>query len=66
VTKPTRRDRLRHEDWRKVPATYGGSEVAFKKDRLVAVKGVAEKSSEILDDEWIAGLWKETLPGDLM
>ncbi|KAF8855326.1 hypothetical protein BDZ45DRAFT_805077 [Acephala macrosclerotiorum] len=47
-------------------ATYGRSEVTFEKDRLVAIKGVAEKFSEILNDEWIAGLWKKTLPGDLM
>jgi hypothetical protein len=58
-------ERLPHRDWCKVLATYGRSEATFEKDRLVAMKELAEKLSEILDDEWIAELWKKTLPATL-
>jgi hypothetical protein len=58
--------RLRYYDWCKVLETYGRSEVTYGKDRLVAIAGVAEKLSEILNDKWVAGLWKRTLPGDLL
>src|SRR6266536_5315825 len=40
--------------------------VTLDKDRLVAIAGVALRFGELLNDEWIAGLWKRTLPGDLL
>jgi hypothetical protein len=66
VEATTNSERLPHQDWCKVLATYSRSEATFEKDGLVAMKELAEKLSEILDDEWIAELWKKTLPGDLM
>ncbi|KAJ4371412.1 hypothetical protein N0V83_004629 [Neocucurbitaria cava] len=54
------------DDWRKLLLTYGRSEVTRKSDRLVAVAGIAARFSTILNDEWIAGLWRETLPGNLL
>jgi hypothetical protein len=38
----------------------GRSEAAFENDRLIAIKEVAKQFSKILDDEWIADLWKKT------
>ncbi|KAF2826934.1 HET-domain-containing protein [Ophiobolus disseminans] len=57
---------LRHGDWQKVLLTYGRTEVTKERDRLIAVAGIATKFSSLLKDEWIAGLWRKTLPGDLL
>ncbi|KAH7089741.1 heterokaryon incompatibility protein-domain-containing protein [Paraphoma chrysanthemicola] len=53
-------------EWYTVLITYGRSEVTVETDRLVAIAGVAAKFSSLLDDDWIAGLWRKNLPGDLL
>jgi hypothetical protein len=56
----------RLDEWRTVLITYGRSEVTVETDRLVAIAGVAVKFSALLNDEWVAGLWRKNLPGDLL
>ncbi|CAO2655562.1 Nn.00g043650.m01.CDS01 [Neocucurbitaria sp. VM-36] len=52
--------------WRKLLLTYGRTEVTEESDRLVAIAGIAKRFSTILNDEWVAGLWRKHLPGDLL
>ncbi|TGO25439.1 hypothetical protein BPAE_0080g00310 [Botrytis paeoniae] len=54
------------QDWYRVLETYGRSEVTFEKDRLVAVAGLAQKFSLLLQDTFLAGLWQSHLPGTLL
>jgi hypothetical protein len=53
-------------DWGDVLLTYARAELTNSSDRLVAVAGLAAKFSNILDDEWLAGLWRKNLPGELL
>ncbi|KAF7935878.1 uncharacterized protein EAE98_002098 [Botrytis deweyae] len=54
------------QDWYRVLETYGRSEVTFEKDRLVAIAGVAQKFSLLLQDTFLAGIWRSHLPGTLL
>lgn len=56
----------RLEDWRDVLLTYSRVELTYRTYRLVAIAGIASRFSKILDDEWLAGLWRKTLPGELL
>lgn len=60
------KESLLHRDWNSVLDTYGRAELTNEGDKLVAIAGVAEKFSVKMDDEWVAGLWKKGLPGDLL
>jgi hypothetical protein len=36
-------------------------QLTFKKDRLIAISGIAQSLQERYDDEYVAGLWKKDL-----
>ncbi|KAK5990113.1 hypothetical protein PT974_08377 [Cladobotryum mycophilum] len=52
--------------WRTVVEKYTRRSLTVSKDRSLAISGVAARFSSILQDEYIAGHWKQTLPYDLL
>ena len=53
--------------WNKVLDIYGSRQLKFHSDRLPALSGLAKRfQSKFHKDEYIAGLWRSTLIGDLL
>lgn len=55
-----------HEDWRAIVHTYSRTTLSRPGDKLVAISGIAKRMQTILDDEYIAGLWRADLPIQLL
>lgn len=51
--------------WKNVLRIYTNSELKFAKDRLVAIGGLATLWENILDNEYVAGLWRKDIPRQL-
>lgn len=51
--------------WHELVGTYSIRDLTFPTDRLPALGGVASKMSEILESDYLAGLWKKNLIADL-
>jgi Heterokaryon incompatibility protein (HET) len=52
--------------WREIVSIYSNLELSLKKDKLPALSGVAKQISKLrLGDEYLAGLWRKTIIGDL-
>ncbi|KAE9365728.1 HET-domain-containing protein, partial [Stipitochalara longipes BDJ] len=49
------------EHWAAILWLYTQCKLTFKKDRLVALSGVAQMLQQRYDDEYVAGLWKKDL-----
>ncbi|KAL8771405.1 MAG: hypothetical protein Q9209_003073 [Squamulea sp. 1 TL-2023] len=52
--------------WNKIDVAYTAGELTITSDKLVAISGLAKKIHTLLQDEYLAGLWKGTLPSDLL
>ncbi len=52
--------------WRETLRVYTGCGLTKAEDKLVAISGLAKKVQSYLGDEYLAGLWKESLPSDLL
>ncbi|CAO1605042.1 hypothetical protein XANCAGTX0491_008577 [Xanthoria calcicola] len=52
--------------WNKIVAAYTAGELTVASDKLVALSGLAKKMQTLLQDEYLAGLWKRTLASDLL
>lgn len=52
--------------WANVVQIYGKCSVTKPEDRLIAIAGVAKSIKPLLDDEYLAGLWKKDLPYNLV
>ena len=52
--------------WARIVEAYSRTNISFDKDKLVAVYGIASHMQAILNDEYIAGLWKSILPSQLV
>ncbi|KAL8684922.1 MAG: hypothetical protein Q9218_008069, partial [Villophora microphyllina] len=52
--------------WNKIVAAYSAGELTVASDKLIAISGLAEKMQTLLQDEYLAGLWKGTLSSDLL
>ncbi|GKT49696.1 uncharacterized protein ColSpa_09877 [Colletotrichum spaethianum] len=51
--------------WPHLLSEYGPRELTNPADKLPAISGVAKTFSKILDDEYLAGLWRKSLIEDL-
>jgi hypothetical protein len=49
------------EHWLAIVRLYTACRLTFKKDRLIALSGIAETLQWRYDDEYVAGLWKKDL-----
>lgn len=52
--------------WASVVGTYTRGELTNETDKLVAISGVARYLAEKLGAQYLAGIWKEHLPGALL
>ncbi|SPO07796.1 uncharacterized protein DNG_10491 [Cephalotrichum gorgonifer] len=47
--------------WLALLSEYGGRRLTYPEDRLPAISGVAKDFAALLDDEYLAGMWKSSL-----
>jgi len=60
------RDRYKGTDiWVYLVEIFGRCSITKPEDRLIAIAGVAKSLQPLLDDEYLAGLWKKDLPWNL-
>jgi hypothetical protein len=49
------------EKWSAIVSDYSGKDVTFRKDKLVALSGVARQFATKFETTYLAGMWKENL-----
>ncbi|TFK49478.1 HET-domain-containing protein [Heliocybe sulcata] len=54
------------EAWQEVVREYASREISVPGDKLVALGGIAQDIQPVLDTNYLAGLWRLTLLGDLL
>ncbi|KAB2102133.1 hypothetical protein AG0111_0g9498 [Alternaria gaisen] len=52
--------------WRYIVSDYTGMDLTERRDRLPAIAGVASQFERLLNGRYLAGLWENALPGDLL
>lgn len=52
--------------WDQIVKKYCVTSLTKGEDRLVAISGIAKRIQGLLDDEYLAGLWRKTLPSQLL
>ena len=52
--------------WRFIVRAYSGRRLSYPKDKLPAIAGIADNYHEITNQQYLAGLWRESLPIDLL
>jgi hypothetical protein len=59
---PTRfPERHGEAEWPLVVALYSEAQLTYSKDKLIALSGVARQFQQILNDQYVAGLWRNEL-----
>jgi hypothetical protein len=54
------------ERWREVIRAYSNTDISFHSDRVIAIAGVAAALGEIFEEEYIIGMWRCKLEGQLL
>ncbi|KAL3421104.1 pectate lyase [Phlyctema vagabunda] len=57
---------LQRHMWRWIMELYTSASLTYKKDRLVALSGIAKMIHDQTKIEYLAGLWRDTLETDLL
>lgn len=52
--------------WRFLVRAYSSRRLSYSKDKLPAIAGMADQYFELTSQEYLAGLWRENLPVDLV
>lgn len=52
--------------WGHLVRAYTACSLTFQSDKLIAFSGVAKYMAEILKDEYVAGMWRRYLEGELL
>jgi hypothetical protein len=52
--------------WNGIIDVYTRSSLTRQEDKLIALSGIAQEMSILLNDEYLAGLWKNNLPSQLL
>jgi hypothetical protein len=52
--------------WNSIVATYTRGMLTYDTDKLLAIAGLAAKLQSVLEDKYVAGLWKRYLPSQLL
>ena len=55
-----------HERWEHLVQTYMSCEITKLEDKLVALSGIAKEMQRLLQDDYLAGLWRRRLLDDLL
>lgn len=56
---------LQSQKWEDIAMQYNQTQLSFEKDRIPAFAGVAKRYGEEHGKTYLAGLWREDLPGSL-
>ena len=59
-------DNYYHEMWGELINRYTICELTVPTDRVVAISGVAKRMGEMLQDDYVAGMWRRSLPYQLL
>ena len=62
---PSKRSMM-YKYWRQLVHFYSWCHLTRAEDKLVAISGLAKRVQSCLDDEYLAGLWKASLPSGLL
>lgn len=54
------------ENWSEVLENFSGRQITKEEDRFPALSGVVKRFEEMLEDTYIAGLWRSDLPLELL
>ena len=52
--------------WNSIVDRYSVTSLTKEEDKLVAISGIAKRMQGLLDDEYLAGLWRRYLPSQLL
>lgn len=63
---PGRRLENPYEIWHKMVRLYTKTELSFPSDKLVAISGLAKLFRDWTGDDYLAGLWRRNLEGELL
>jgi hypothetical protein len=55
-----------HVAWHQLLREYTHCKLTFRRDKLVAISGLAAICSRLNNDQYVAGLWKSRLPQELL
>ena len=59
-------DVLYRETWTSIVNGYSVTSLTKEEDKLVAISGIAKRMQSLLDDVYLAGLWRKDLPFQLL
>ena len=59
-------DFLHRRTWNDIVSRYSVTRLTKGEDKLVAISGIAKRLQILLDDEYLAGLWRKDLPCQLL
>ncbi|CAK4033804.1 Hypothetical predicted protein [Lecanosticta acicola] len=51
--------------WCRIVSTYSHCKLTNPEDKLVAISGIARRMESIIQDKYLAGMWRQTLAGEL-
>ena len=57
---------LHYGTWSSIVSRYSVTGLTKGEDKLVAISGIAKRMQSLLDDEYLAGLWRKDLPCQLL
>jgi heterokaryon incompatibility protein (HET) len=52
--------------WRHSVQNYSKCRLTYSRDKLIAISGVAKEMSKVINDQYLAGLWRSQLPTTLL
>jgi hypothetical protein len=52
--------------WRHTAASYSKCALTVQRDKLIAISGVAKEMSKVVNDQYLAGIWRSQLPAILL
>lgn len=55
-----------HDIWCQIVFRYSECELTVPTDKVIALSGVAKRMREILQDEYVVGMWRRSLPYQLL
>ncbi len=58
--------KTQQEKWHAIVNSYTSRSLTYDKDKLPAISGIAATTAQSSGDEYVAGLWRNTLPIDLL
>ncbi|KAJ4423588.1 hypothetical protein N0V82_001754 [Gnomoniopsis sp. IMI 355080] len=54
------------QEWSSLFTKYSRRELTVKTDKMVAISGIAREFEKLLNDQYVAGLWRSSLPEALL